>query len=269
MMSDKNIIISIKEPCNEDWNKMTTNKSGKFCDLCNENVIDFTDLSDKEIVRIIKRNNGKLCGRFNTEQLDRPLAINSIENKHSFFAKVAATLLLFTVTKETTGQSEKPIHESTFSADKQLKSNANVSDRHNPIELTGSVIDASTNKPIANARIKIVNPVFPGSSIVYKTDEDGNFSIPIADSTEKRTISVFIAAADYQETTIKISYEDYSTQNNVLLSSVSNDVVMVSHPRLTGKVVINSTTTIDSTHLIQTKKHFNFFNLFRKKKNWK
>ena len=268
MMSDKNIIISIKEPCNEDWNKMTTNKSGKFCDLCNENVIDFTDLSDKEIVRIIKRNNGKLCGRFNTEQLERPLAINPKDNNYSFFAKVAATLLLFTVTKETTGQSEKPIHDSTFSSDKQMKSNAIAGNRQSLIELTGTVIDASTNKPIANAKIQIVSPVFPGSSTVYKTDEDGNYSIPIADSTEKRTISLFIAAADYQETTIKISYEDYSTQNNVLLSPASNDIVITSYNLKKFKSVVGAVTVIDSSKL-KPKKNFNFFNLFRKKKNWK
>ncbi len=266
-MSDKNIIISVKVPCNEDWNKMTTNKCGKYCNLCKENVIDFTDLSDKEIVRIIKRNNGKLCGRFNVEQLERPLALRGAENDHSFFAKIAATLLLFTTAKETTAQLEKTIYKSSISTDKQ--SNSIVSDRHNPIILSGIVIDASTNKPIANAKIQMVNPVYPGSSTVYKTDEEGNYSIPIADSTEKRTISLLIAAADYQETTIKISYEDYSTQNNVLLSPASNDILITSYNIQKKKNIVAGGITVIDSKKINPKKHFNFFNLFRKKKNWK
>ena len=268
-MSDKNIIISIKEPCNEDWNKMTNNNRGKFCDLCKENVIDFTNISDKEIARIIQSNSGKLCGRFNVDQLDRPITISPIENKHYFWTKVAASLLLFFTAKEIIAQSKMPIHETIFSTDKPLKSDNNISENNNPIELTGIVVDASTNKPVANAKIQIMSPVFPGSSMVYKTYEDGNYSIPLADSTEKRTISLFIAAADYQETTIKISYEDYNTQNNVFLSSAKNDIIITSYNNLKKSTSMSGGLTTLKVSVIKPKKHFNFFNLFRKKKNWK
>ena len=241
---------------------MTDNSYGKFCDHCKENVIDFTNLSDNEIIRIIENNKNNLCGRFNDAQLNRVIAIKPTENNHSFFARIAAALMLFTSTKESLAHTNNSFPGSLISTDKQIKSRSALTDKVNPIELTGTIYDANTNKPIPNAKIMIVSPAFTDSSHVYKSDEDGNYSIPIPDSTERRTISLMIAAVDYQETTIKISFEDYSTQNNVFLTPVDNDVIIVSHSTyLKGNIKINAP--------IQPKKHFNFFNLFRKKKNWK
>jgi hypothetical protein len=34
--------ISIKEPCHEDWSKMTATEKGAFCQKCALEVIDFT-----------------------------------------------------------------------------------------------------------------------------------------------------------------------------------------------------------------------------------
>ena len=244
---------------------MTDNSYGKFCDHCKENVIDFTNLSDNEIGRIINSNKNNLCGRFNEDQLNRVIAIKPTEHNHSFFARIAAALLLFTSTKESLAHSNNLVPESLITSDKQIKSKSVLTDKYNPIELTGTIYDANTNKPIPNAKIMIVSPVYTsGTNAVYKTDDNGNYSIILPDSTEKRIIELLIAAVDYQESTIKISYDDYSTQNNVFLSPASYDVIIVSHSGLKGKVAISSTTPPQ-----KPKKHFNFFNLFRKKKNRK
>ena len=45
----KPIKLSINNPCSEDWNKMTKNSEGRFCALCQKNVVDFTSMSDEEI----------------------------------------------------------------------------------------------------------------------------------------------------------------------------------------------------------------------------
>lgn len=267
-MSNKNIIISINNPCKEDWNKMTDNIYGKFCDHCKENVIDFTNLSDNEIIRIIENNKNNLCGRFNEDQLNRVIAIKPTENNHSFFARIAAALMLFTSTKEALAHTNNSFPGSLISTDKQIKSRSALTDKVNPIELTGTIYDANTNKPIPNAKIMIVSPAFTDSSHVYTSDEDGNYSIPIPDSTERRTISLMIAAADYQETTIKVSYDDYSTQNNVFLSPVANGLVVTSY-KLIKKTDIVGGVIATQVSPIKPKKHFNFFNLFRKKKNRK
>ena len=63
--------ITIPEPCHEDWNKMTTNETGRFCNSCAKSVIDFTKMKSKEIQDYFIANQGKnICGRFDTKQLD-------------------------------------------------------------------------------------------------------------------------------------------------------------------------------------------------------
>ncbi len=271
-------MIKIDNPCSEDWDKMTTIKDGKFCAHCKEQVVDFANLSDAEIARLIEKNKGPLCGRFNREQLGREIAVPAKANRFSFITKAAATFLLFISGKEVGGQSNQPSNSSSVYADKLSTKNTSFYNNTTPIEIAGTVFDASTNKPITNARIIIAKPfIAVNFPISYKTDNDGSFSIVLPDSTEKRTIELIIAAEGYQESTVKISSEDYSTQINVYLSSTSNTenvVLQVYSPPIKRKdVVLGGITSISyndiSNSKKHTKKHFNFWNLFRSKKNRK
>ena len=61
--------ITIPEPCQEDWNKMTPNDTGRFCGSCSKNVVDFTYMIPEEI-QIYLQQNTNVCGRFKKSQLD-------------------------------------------------------------------------------------------------------------------------------------------------------------------------------------------------------
>lgn len=66
------IQISIPQPCHEDWNKMTPQEQGRFCDSCQKCVVDFTGFTDKELHQyFIKHSGEKVCGRFQNWQLQR------------------------------------------------------------------------------------------------------------------------------------------------------------------------------------------------------
>jgi len=76
-MKTKRYVVSIPEPCHEDWNKMTPDDKGRFCGSCAKSVFDFSNKSDDEIQSTLEDNKGtKLCGRFKTTQLNRPLNIS-------------------------------------------------------------------------------------------------------------------------------------------------------------------------------------------------
>ncbi len=71
MENSNEIRISIPKPCHEDWNKMTPNQQGSFCGKCCKTVVDFTNKSPEEIKNTLLENSDKkVCGRFNTIQLD-------------------------------------------------------------------------------------------------------------------------------------------------------------------------------------------------------
>jgi hypothetical protein len=62
--------ISIENPCHEDWNRMTPETQGRFCNSCEKIVIDFSEMSDSEILQFFnKPKTEKICGRFKSEQL--------------------------------------------------------------------------------------------------------------------------------------------------------------------------------------------------------
>jgi hypothetical protein len=62
-MSKKQIKLSIPTPCHEDWNTMTATQSGKFCASCQKTVVDFSRMSDAEIMRYFADFQGDTCGR--------------------------------------------------------------------------------------------------------------------------------------------------------------------------------------------------------------
>src|ERR1700749_3191609 len=66
-------VLKIQKPCSEKWSAMTVNDAGKFCSNCQKNVIDFSTCSDDEIIRVLEKMDGKICGRLKQSQLNRIL----------------------------------------------------------------------------------------------------------------------------------------------------------------------------------------------------
>ncbi|MFD2942887.1 hypothetical protein [Flavobacterium notoginsengisoli] len=68
---EKRYKITLPEPCQEDWNKMTPTENGRFCMSCSKTVVDFTSMMSEEIQLFFAQNqNHKICGRFRKSQLD-------------------------------------------------------------------------------------------------------------------------------------------------------------------------------------------------------
>lgn len=63
--------VTIKEPCLEDWDKMKTGIESRHCDLCNKNVIDFTQKNRAEIITyLLDRSNEGVCGRMKGNEFE-------------------------------------------------------------------------------------------------------------------------------------------------------------------------------------------------------
>lgn len=72
--------ITIPKPCHKDWNAMTPNQQGRYCNSCAKTVTDFTSMSDEEVKHFfINKKEEHTCGRFKNEQLHR-IEINLPEN---------------------------------------------------------------------------------------------------------------------------------------------------------------------------------------------
>lgn len=90
--------ISIKKPCHENWDRMTPNEQGAFCNKCVKTVIDFSNKSIEEIKTFFDaQQKDKICGRFEKKQLSA-LSFDAFFNefKSFSFTKRVAVILYFT-----------------------------------------------------------------------------------------------------------------------------------------------------------------------------
>jgi len=92
------IILSIHEPCHQDWDAMTETAKGRFCSSCSKTVVDFTLLSDAQLVNyFLEHANEKTCGRLLTDQLDTTLSLpaEQMKKRFGYWKYIAASALLF------------------------------------------------------------------------------------------------------------------------------------------------------------------------------
>jgi len=68
-----NMQLSIPEPCHEDWAEMTPTDKGRHCASCVKTVVDFTKMSDAQVLAHLKQASGNTCGRVRNDQIERPL----------------------------------------------------------------------------------------------------------------------------------------------------------------------------------------------------
>lgn len=92
--------LHVATPCNEDWSKMTPVEKGRFCDSCAKQVMDFTVMTDTEILKHLKVGGGKICGRIHKDQLQRALHDIDRKKKKSWqFLMAGFVSLLFSIVK--------------------------------------------------------------------------------------------------------------------------------------------------------------------------
>jgi hypothetical protein len=60
----KEIYLHIPQPCHEDWNNMTLVQQGRFCQSCSKKVVDFTSMTDQQILEVLAKAATKTCGHF-------------------------------------------------------------------------------------------------------------------------------------------------------------------------------------------------------------
>lgn len=57
-------MISISKPCHKDWDAMMPVTSGRHCAACQTDVVDFTRMTDAEVLAFMAERHGqRVCGR--------------------------------------------------------------------------------------------------------------------------------------------------------------------------------------------------------------
>lgn len=189
----KKFTLQISEPCNEDFSKMTVNKTGSFCDSCAKNVIDLSFKTDSEIAKFISENKDKnICARLRTTQLDRDFTYNKTENSNNlkYAAAIAASVLLSTnvVGQQTITQptDQKEPEPRSIVLGKMI-SRVQVVSKIIPFTIKGKLLDSNTNKPLSQNEFGEITIFVNGAKKnVAVNTKTGAYNIPVfLDETTK------------------------------------------------------------------------------------
>jgi hypothetical protein len=162
------IKIQIPEPCTQDFSKMHPLPGGRYCDHCERTVVDFRGMTDREIVRIYQQRQGRVCGIFKDNQLDRALPLPQVPKEGKPWAAIAAlsSALLFGTPASGQSTSERPVIQL---AENNAKEKATDEGK---VTIEGWVMDEKGEPiPFANILLADMNGTI--------TDLDGYFNIEI------------------------------------------------------------------------------------------
>ncbi len=89
----------IPNPCHENWDKMTPDEQGRFCSVCSKTVVDFTRMSDNEVLNYFSNyKNGSICGRIKKQpqlpEITIHIPASTIKRRFNYFQTFLLALLL-------------------------------------------------------------------------------------------------------------------------------------------------------------------------------
>lgn len=163
--------LSVKTPCSEKFENFKKTASGGFCNSCTKEVIDFTSMSDQEIIVFLNNRKESICGRLNQSQL-KTYTIPVVREKRSSYSRVAAFgLSVVSILSATTSlaQETKPMIEVASLTTKKSDNLIMLSDKDDII-FKGQVKDKEGILPGVSILIK-------GTTKGAETNFDGNFSV--------------------------------------------------------------------------------------------
>ena len=202
----KYLSIQIPEPCHENWDNMTTADQGRYCNACAKTVIDFSAMTDTQVLNYFKKDTGNTCGRFHNDQLINDILIPKKQIPWlRYFFTITIPAFLFSLKssaqiKVNSAKMEKTENVKAATVQDYMgggytiyDSAAALSGRNKPIvdywnksvssiinqNIIEGIVNDNEGNPISSAIIKL-----KGTELKTTSDEFGNFKFYINRSTK-------------------------------------------------------------------------------------
>ena len=207
----RNLQLQIPEPCHESWEKMTSVEQGRFCNSCQKAVVDFTGMSDAQLVSFFKKpSTGSICGRFNNDQLGREF---SMPGKRMPWLRYFLQLFIpaVLVSMKAKSQGKPVLLGDTVLVDSGRKLTAETCQpnkkANGTCKITGRLVD---EKGLA---ISSASVIIKGTRWGTLSDAEGKFSLlPIGD---KGSTTLVFSAIGYASKEMTIESSKTDTMCNV------------------------------------------------------
>ncbi|RTQ47542.1 hypothetical protein EJV47_19185 [Hymenobacter gummosus] len=158
-MPRPSLTLSIPQPCTQSWAQMQPAAGGRHCQSCGHTVVDFSQLTDAEVVAFFERAPATACGRFAAHQLDRPLlGAAPPAPRWRTWLTAAATLVVSTLATFTARGQAAPDLPGAQPHPARAAGRAPKPRPTAPGSLTlrGRIIDAASQEPVPFASLGLV-----------------------------------------------------------------------------------------------------------------
>ena len=164
--------LNVAKPCSETFDSFTPTKQGGFCSACQKEVIDFTQMNEREILEFFKNKQGNTCGRFLEPQLkiyEEFIPKKRIWNLNMFGVGLISFSLISLLSNQSS-YAQFPKTSATFQEVKEQSTLKNTSGNNLEITISGTVVDED-NYPIPGVSVVLKNTTFGNI-----TDANGKFT---------------------------------------------------------------------------------------------
>jgi hypothetical protein len=215
--------LVIPEPCHEDWEKMTPNEQGKFCNSCAKSVIDFSTMTDTQLINYFQQlKEEHICGNFSPDQIERTIVSQPLSRKKIFnyWQYLLAFFLMLTKGQQSRAQSgirAKPVETNQAPVTKNTVAT----------EMLELKVTDDSNAPIVGVSIRFQSSF----QTVCTTDAIGNFKIEKKQGDENLVLS----AVGYQTKTVAIKNIDAAAIKLAKDIQLLEQIVIVSSAKSRGK----------------------------------
>ncbi|HWA34331.1 MAG TPA: carboxypeptidase-like regulatory domain-containing protein [Cyclobacteriaceae bacterium] len=180
--------ISIPQPCAERWENFSVTPHGGFCGSCNKTVVDFTSMSDEEVLNFFAGNSAKTCGRFRADQL-KSYGVKQLPALRPGITLLRAGFVGLMVVLAGQFSYAQQIEKKQLPRTEQVPANGlrEAKSTSEGITAKGIVREADTGDPVPG-----VNVVLKGTPNGTVTDARGHFEFPVKVNTGDVLIFSFI-----------------------------------------------------------------------------
>jgi len=176
----KKISISVKKPCSENFKNFKKTEAGGFCNSCKKDVIDFTTMTEAELINYFsKKNSSNTCGRFKSSQL-KPHKQAFIPKKRNPFIPHRIGIMGISIIALCTVSFTNAQHSTTNNTTTQTKTNSMLGQQASNKITTNKYTVRGTILDDANLPLPGVNVILKGTDQGVVTDFDGKFEFNTA-----------------------------------------------------------------------------------------
>jgi hypothetical protein len=208
------LYLHVSKPCHENWEEMLPAQQGKFCESCSKQVVDFTAMTDQQILQFLSKPSGNTCGRFLNDQLERPIVKESVPvvQPKRFFLSAFIPAFLLAQPDAVKAQVKEKQGVAILSENTMGKATALVKKE----AITGQIVDEN-GEPVAGVTVMI-----KGTTTGTVSDAKGEFatSFPI----NSQEVDLEVSFVGYKTKTVAVS-NDTSLPIQITLG-VSDQLVM-------------------------------------------